>query len=273
MSVWEIGPRLSSMARTRRHTSLKPPFLKRLQVQYDQDTNFDAYPFSIPAIKNGNFQIDFDEKVTIIVGDNGSGKSTLLEAIAARCGFSLIGGTQNHINFNTETEGLSKFLRLSWMPKVSKGFFLRAETFFSFIQTIDTIAEDPMERSIYDAYGGKSLRERSHGESFLALFENRFGNEGIFILDEPEAALSPTRQLEFLKLLRRMELGNRCQVIIATHSLLLMAYPGAQLLRITDQGMKPVTFYDTPHYDILSDFCADPEFFMSNLLCDIAAED
>lgn len=255
------------MSRARKPTNLKPPFLQRLETLYDLIPNFDSYPFSIPVVKSRNLTIDFKKRVTILVGDNGVGKSTILEAIAANCGFSLIGGSRNHTIYNSEKELLSKYLRLGWKPKITRGFFLRAETFFSFIQSIDSLASET-GTDLYHAYGGRSLRERSHGESFLALFENRFGNQGIYILDEPEAALSPQRQVEFLKLIRKMDRSESCQLIISTHSILLMAYPNAQLLRVTNQGIKPVEFHDMPHFKILRDFCLDPDAFLAGVFFD-----
>lgn len=260
------------MARSKNHTTLKPPFLKRLELRYDLISDYEKYPFSIPAIRSGNFEIDFSKRITIIVGDNGVGKSTILEAIASSCGFALLGGSGSHAHINGETEGLSKFMRLSWMPKVSRGFFLRAETFFSFIQSIDKLARET-GRGIYDGYGGRSLKERSHGESFLALFEHRFGKQGVYILDEPEAALSPQRQLDFLKLIRRMDRSEQCQIIIATHSILLMAYPDAQLLRITETGIEQVEFHETPHFKILRNFCLNPDGFMAGVLMDADEEE
>jgi len=249
----------------KKKTTLNPPFLKRVDAQYDRIPDLKDYPFSIPAISSGNFKIDFNSQVTIIVGDNGIGKSTLLEAIASHCGFSLTGGTKNHAHMSSEDETLSKYLRFSWLPKVTRGFFLRAETFFSFIQNIDSIAGDSGS-GIYNAYGGKSLRERSHGESFIEIFENQFGGQGIFILDEPEAALSPMRQMDFLKLLHRMYHGKECQIIIATHSPMIMAYPHAQLIRMTSEGIKEVEFHETQHFKILRDFYLNPDGFIAGAL-------
>jgi len=246
-------------------TTLHAPFLKRIEAQYDAISDMEIYPFSIPAISSGNFAIEFKNRVTIIAGDNGIGKSTLLEAIAAHCGFSLTGGTKNHAHMSSESETLSKFLRFSWLPKVTHGFFLRAETFFSFIQNIDDIAESS-DSGIYDVYGGKSLRKRSHGESFIEIFENRFGGQGVFILDEPEAALSPMRQVDLLKLLLRMDQSMECQIIIATHSPLIMAYPNAQLIRMTSEGIEEVEFHEIDHFKILRDFYLNPDGFMAGVL-------
>ncbi|MGE0667561.1 MAG: AAA family ATPase [Sphingomonadales bacterium] len=246
-------------------TSLKPPFLRRVSGDKPTPAQQRDYPFSIPFLKHG-LDLTFDRPITIIVGDNGAGKSTLLEAIAENCGFSLMGGTRNHTNFNTKEESLAKHLRFGWTPRVPKGFFLRAETLALFVDTIDRIAGD--DPRILDAYGGKSLDVRSHGETFMALFENQFGRQGIYILDEPEAALSPERQLQFLRLLRRMEDSELCQLVIATHSPLLMAYPTARLLRVSDQGLTELEFHQTKNFRILRDFYVDPDSFIAGLFMD-----
>lgn len=248
-------------------TSLKPPFLKRVTGLVPADADLNRYPLNLRFFKNGAVDIEFEKKVTIFVGDNGAGKSTLLEGIAAQCGFSLIGGNKNHATYNTETASLAPYLRLAWKPKVTSGFFIRAETMFSFIGAIDSLARDT-GAGLYHAYGGKSLAERSHGEAFLSVFENRFGRQGIYILDEPEAALSPERQLDFMRLIKGLEAGDACQIIIATHSVLLMAYPGAQLMRITDSGIRKVQFDQMPHFRILRNFCLDPDAFIEGALLD-----
>lgn len=246
-------------------TSLKPPFLRYVNGPKPTAAQRREYPLSIPFLKHG-LDLAFDRPVTIIVGDNGAGKSTLLEAIADNCGFSLMGGTRNHVNFSAKEESLSRHLRFGWTPRVSKGFFLRAETLALFVDTIDRIAAD--DPRILAAYGGKSLDVRSHGETFMALFENQFGRQGIYILDEPEAALSPERQLEFLKLLKRMEDSELCQVIIATHSPLIMAYPNARLLRVSDEGLTDIEFHETRNFKILREFYINPDGFIGGLFMD-----
>lgn len=251
----------------RRSTSarLKAPFLRSIRLDEAKKPFPDEYPFSIPAV-DGHFRIDFNRPVTIIVGPNGSGKSTILEAIATLCGFGRFGGGRNYFNKDAnKDELLSRYLIPAWKPKVSRGFFSRSETFHSFIQQIDKIATDS-GRDIYQGYGGKSLSERSHGEAYLSLFENRIGSEGIYILDEPEAALSPSRQLEFLRMLRRAEEKEFTQFIIATHSPLLMAYPESSLLHLTEKGILERPFQLTEHFKILQEFYSDPDAFMRQLL-------
>jgi len=253
------------MSKTR--TFSKPPFLKEIKYKNTSSINWSQYPFSVPILNNPDFRLKLTKPITVIVGDNGSGKSTILEAIAANCGFSLSGGSRNHAAFSQEHEMLSKHLVFSWLPKVTKGFFLRAETYFSFIREIDDLARET-GTDIYDAYGGKSLRERSHGESFIALFENRFGDSGIFLLDEPEAALSPSRQLEFLRMLRRYEEGGQSQFIIVTHSVLVMAMPNVDLIRISDGKLERCEFHETEHFKILRDFAMFPDGFIEGVLLD-----
>jgi predicted ATPase len=194
---------------------LKAPFLKRLTLLPER-MQVDDYPFNLPILEGGRLALTFDRAITFFVGDNGTGKSTLLEAIARQCGFSVLGGGRNQAGRdNADGPDLAAALRLSWLPKVTKGFFLRAESFFDFATYIDDMGPEGQE-----PYGGKSLHARSHGQSFFALFENRLrgARQAIYLLDEPEAALSPQRQIEFLGLLRAWEEPGNVQMIIVTHS-------------------------------------------------------
>jgi predicted ATPase len=237
------------------------PFLKNIRTKPEL-VNPDQYPFSIPALSNG-LNIDFTSNVTMFVGENGSGKSTILEAIADGCGFNLSGGNRNHVYSHVQTEStLASALRLSWFPKVTSGFFMRAESFFNFASYIDEMAQD--DPAILDAYGGKSLHQQSHGESFLSLFVNRF-KKGIYILDEPEAALSPNRQLSFLALIHELETSGKAQFIIATHSPMLLCYPGATVLSLDDNGITPVEYQDTEHYRLTKEFLNNPERYFHTL--------
>lgn len=245
---------------TKKNSNLKAPFLKKIVLQYENIDAWNKYPFSIPLFNN-RFECEFNKRITIICGANGCGKSTLLEAIAVNCGFSTSGGTRNHTIFEQEDESLSRFLRFSWLPKMTNGFFFRAEMFSSFARDIDSI-------HAYDAYGGKSLREQSHGESFINIFKNRFGRRGIYILDEPESALSPQRQTELLKLIYELEITGDCQFIIATHSPLLMAYPNADLRMIKNGALEKIEFHETDHFKLLRDFYLYPDGFIQGLLYD-----
>jgi len=246
----------------------KAPFLKKVSFIGNR-LEMTEYPFNLPILKKGELEIRFHKSITIFVGENGTGKSTLLEAIAYQCGFNLSGGSRSHVYGNEKNETivtLGDALRLSWLPRVTKGFFLRAESFFNFAKYIDTLgSNDPGLRG---AYGGKALHEQSHGESFLSLFQNRFG-EGIYILDEPEAALSPSRQLAFLSILHKMEKSGSAQILMATHSPILMSYPGAQLLQLDDTGIHEIEDYrNTSHFQITQEFLKSPERYFKHLFKD-----
>ncbi len=223
------------------------------------------YPFNIPVFSSG-INLDFTANVTFFVGENGSGKSTLLEAIAENCGFNPSGGNRNHTYPFRKTESdLGSLLRFSWFPRVTDGFFMRAESFFNFASYIDDMASD--DPGLYGAYGGKSLHGQSHGEAFLALFENRF-RKGIYILDEPEAALSPKRQLSLLVIIHELEKSGNAQFIIATHSPILLSYPGALIYSFDQNPITPVEYKDTEHYQITHEFLANPELFYRHLFAE-----
>ncbi|MCS7464166.1 AAA family ATPase [Paenibacillus doosanensis] len=231
------------------------------------DTEREQYPFSIPSIRTLN-RLSFESPVTFFVGENGSGKSTLLEAIAYQAGFNTAGGGVNN-RHEAEASGsvLGPYLRLSWMPKVSNGFFLRAESFYQFASHLDELSKDPLEGyKAYRAYGNRSLHEQSHGESFFALFQHRFGKRGVYLLDEPEAALSSARQLAFLR--RLHELAPYSQFIIATHSPILMGYPDAQIYEFDSSPIRPVRYEDTPHYEITKGFLNHREQYLHRLFED-----
>ena len=213
------------------------PYLQHITLKREQIGAFDSYPFSIPAVR-GLSEIKFAKEVTILVGENGSGKSTLLEAIAVALGFNAEGGTVNFQFQTRETHSeLHKYLRLARsFKRYRDGFFLRAESFYNVATNIDEIDESGGGRPLIQSYGGKSLHHQSHGESFLALMLNRFGGNGLYLLDEPEAALSPTRQMTVLSRMFQL-IRQKSQFIIATHSPILMAYPGALIYQISETGI------------------------------------
>lgn len=246
------------------------PYLKEIRFNWVAVPNKKEYPFNIPAF-SGLKSISFQRKVTFFVGENGSGKSTLLEAIADKCGFSSQGGGRNNM-FGIKDKDLSleKILTLSWMPKVKGGFFLRAETFFNFAGYLDELANDPFSggEDVYRPYGGKSLNRQSHGESFLSLFLNRFNQKGIYLLDEPEAALSPQRQLAFLRVMHQLEEKGNAQFIIATHSPILMGFPNADIYNFDHSPLSKIAYEDTEHYQITKMFLNDTEGFLKKLLKD-----
>ena len=222
------------------------------------------YPFTIPTVAALD-ELELSSSVTFFVGENGSGKSTLLEAIACKCGFNTAGGSRNNL-YKVDASGsvLSEYIRLSWLPKITEGFFLRAESFYHFASHLDQLAhEDPSFR--YRGYGGKSLHEQSHGESFFSLFQNRFGRKGIYLLDEPEAALSPSRQLSFLRLLHELDREGKSQFIIATHSPILLSYPGARILSFDEAPIAPIAYKETMHYLLTRRFLEKPDEVLREL--------
>lgn len=245
------------------------PYLKEVGLKRELVDSFDTYPFCIPAIKELDV-IEFGREMTIFVGENGSGKSTLLEAIAVGLGFNAEGGTKN-FNFGTRNthSKLFEFIRLSKsFKKYRDGFFLRAESFYNVATNIDELDEAPsFGPPIKDSYGGVSLHNQSHGESFLSLLIERFGGKGLYLLDEPEAALSPTRQLAVLSRMHQL-INDDSQFIMATHSPILMAYPGAIIYQIDRSGIYPIRYEDTEHYEITKAFLNNPGPMLDELFLD-----
>jgi predicted ATPase len=159
---------------------------------------------------------------------------------------------------------MSDVMRLSWFPvRISEGFFMRAESFYNFASYVDELAE--VKTFNMDYYGGKSLHQQSHGESFLALFSNRF-KKGIYILDEPEAALSPSRQLTFMSIIHALEKSGKAQFLIATHSPMLLCYPGATILSLSENGIEEVSYQDTEHFQLTKQFLNNPDAYLKHLL-------
>jgi len=247
-----------------RQSKLPPPYLRSVWLDQSRVADATAYPFCLPFLSSG-FGLDFDQPITIIVGENGTGKSTLLEGIAALAGYDEAGGGKGYrpVDHSRAFEAmggrLASALRASWLPKITSGWFFRAESFFSVTRYLDTAALDV-------GAAPPDFLSHSHGEGFLRFFEERCRRQGIFIFDEPESALSPSRQIEFLKLLRRMDRSGICQVLMATHSPILMAYPAARLLKLSKYGLEPIVVQDTDHYRMLREFCADPTTFVDSLL-------
>ena len=238
-------------------------FLKKITLLRNETLSEKEYPFSIPSIQSLT-ELDLTNSVTFFVGENGSGKSTLLEGVADLCGFNSAGGGRNNTYAVDASESaLSDYLRLSWMPKVTNGFFLRAESFYHFASHIDGLGHAALEN-----YGGKSLHEQSHGESFLSLFLNRFNGKAIYLLDEPEAALSPQRQLAFLRIMHDLVREENCQFIIATHSPIILGYPDATILSFDDGEIKETEYEMTEHYQITKYFLDHREKFLKDILED-----
>jgi predicted ATPase len=241
------------------------PFLSRLQV----DTPGEDYPFSIPAIRALERGLELHPKVTFLVGENGTGKSTLLEGLADKWGFSKESGNRSKSfgsrSYDTALAPAMTLTRNSARPM--DGFFLRAESFYNFATEMDELEKEPFCASGYFSYGGKSLHERSHGESFLALFLERFGGHGLYLLDEPEAALSPTRQMAFLVRLHDL-VNDFSQFVIATHSPIILAYPDAVIYEFSETGIEPVSYRDSQPYQVTSRFLKNPEGMVEKLFAD-----
>lgn len=236
-------------------------FLRSVEIlSKAEERNPNSYPFTIPAIKHLDI-LEFKRNVTFFVGENGSGKSTILEAIAYQCGFNTAGGGKNNIyEVDASRSILGDHVRLSWMPKITNGFFLRAETFYHFASHLDSLPES------LPYYGGRSLHEQSHGEAFLSLFKHRFGKKAIYLLDEPEAALSPARQLALMRVIK--DLDQEAQFIIATHSPILLGYPDAQILNFDVQPVGEIRYEDTLHYIITRRFLENRKSVLRELFSD-----
>lgn len=216
---------------------------------------------TLPVLEHG-LDLRVQHPVTFLVGENGSGKSTVLEAIAWSVGFGGQGGSRDHQFADTDDgRSLGRQLRLAWRQRVTGGFFLRAETFFNFASHLEQV------ESTFRAYGGRALNAQSHGEAFLAVFNNRF-EDGLYLLDEPEAALSPQRQLAFLRILHDLSSTGAAQFIIATHSPILLAFPGASILSFDGGHPTQVDYRDTSHFRITREFLEAPERFFRHLLQD-----
>jgi predicted ATPase len=245
------------------------PYLREIGLKRDKIDDYSRFPFTVPAIRELD-RLEFSPTVTFIVGENGSGKSTLLEAIAVAVGFNAEGGTKN-FRFSTRDSHspLHNYLRLVRSHKRPRdGFFLRAESFFNVATNIELLDSEPsFGPPVIDSYGGRSLHEQSHGESFLSLLIDRFGGNGLYILDEPEAALSPTRQLAVLSRMHQLVIESS-QFIIATHSPILMAYPGALIYHLGSTGFTPVRYEDTEHYAVTKAFLENPERMLRELLAE-----
>jgi predicted ATPase len=259
-------------------TRLRAPYLKTISLLPER-ANLERFPFNTLKFLTDQFEMSFDRPITLFVGENGSGKSTLLEGIASLAGFHSYGGNRQHQNYKRvrhdvraddemssdhdeqEFPGriLAKALRPAWLPRISHGYFFRAESFFSVASYLDEVGYTK-NRGI--------LHRQSHGESFLSLFDEQLdgGRPSIYLLDEPEAALSPARQLVFVRLMRRWEREGNVQAIIATHAPILMAYPGARLLAFRRGRIREVQFEETEHFQVMRSFFADPRGYLEGII-------
>lgn len=227
------------------------------------------YPFNLPAVRTLDTLV-FHPKVTFLVGENGAGKSTLIEALAGAWGFNPEGGSKN-FNFATRAShsALYKFIRpVRGARRARDGFFLRAESYFNLGTEIERLDEEPLGGAkIISRFGGRSLHEQSHGESFFALLDKRLKGDGLFIFDEPEAALSPMRQLSFLVRLHEL-VKKRSQFIIATHSPIILGYPDCWIYQISANGFERVAYEDTDHFHVTRNFLNHREAMLESLLDD-----
>jgi predicted ATPase len=243
-----------------------PLFLRAVRLRHEAVPSFDTYPFALPAVR-ALTRVELRRPVTLFVGENGTGKSTLLEGIATAWGFNPEGGSLNFA-FSTRSSHspLHSYLTLERGTRRPRdGYFLRAESFYNVATEIERLDADGVGPPIIDSYGGRSLHEQSHGESFLALVLERFGGTGLYILDEPEAALSPSRQLALLVRIHDLVRAGS-QFIIATHSPFLLAFPGATILSLDGDAIEEVRYEETEHYQVARRFLLDHERSLQELL-------
>lgn len=239
--------------------------LKKLTLLRERVQDWGVYPFAVPAIR-GLSELTLRSRVSFFAGENGTGKSTLLEAIAAHYGFGREGGNRNFRNSSTESnrsvDPLVKALRLSFDKRTGAGCFLRAESFFNTASHIDEVG-------VTEGYGGRSLHTRSHGETFFTVLDLKFRRNGLFLLDEPEAALSPQRQLSFLVLIHDvLREFKDAQFIISTHSPVLLAYPKAQILSFDEGRVHEVDYEQTGSFQVAHRFLNHREEFLEDLFAD-----
>jgi predicted ATPase len=244
--------------------------LQKITLLRERVQDWESYPFSVPAI-HGLQELDFRSRICFFAGENGTEKSTLLEAIAAHYGFGPEGGNRNLRSSSTESnrsiDPLTQCLRLSFDKRTGAGFFLRAESFFNVVSHMDNLDNEPsFPAPISASYGGRSLHTRSHGETFLTLLELKFQRNGLFLLDEPEAALSPQRQLSFLLLVHDvLRKPKDAQFIISSHSPVLLGYPEAQILSFDDDRIHEIAYEETAAMQIVRRFLNNREGFLEQL--------
>lgn len=250
-------------ARRKQTTKLPAPYLKRVTWAQPDAPRPNGYPFAVPFLRDPDLEVCFTTPVTILVGENGSGKSTLIEALAALAGYDEAGGGKGYMPvdhsraLDTSGAGLADYLRAAWLPKITSGWFFKAESFWSVARYLDALPGPAPD-----------FLSHSHGEGFLRVFTERCTQQGLYLMDEPESALSPNRQLDLLAMLAQVQQTASSQIIMATHSPILMAVPGARLLQMSRFGLDEVRLEDTRHYRLYRAFCLDPEGFVATALED-----
>lgn len=241
----------------------KPPvggYVRFVDIPPEIEVDESAYPFNIPAVKALG-KLELDRHITIFVGENGSGKSTLIEAIAMAIGLNPEGGSK-HIRFETHAthSALGDVLRaVRGAEREQDAYFVRAESFYNLATRL--VVDGLQDRG----YGAKPIHSQSHGESFLAAIVNRFGHGGVYVLDEPESALSPARQIALLSVLDTLTTQKASQIIMATHSPILMAHPLSRIYHLDTEGIEQIEFRDTEHYKLTRAFLNDPGAFLHHL--------
>ncbi len=235
-------------------------YIKGINIKDGYPKN--RYPYNIPAVKHidKNNGLTFDKPITFLVGENGTGKSTLIEAIAVSMGLNPEGGSKDTLFSTNDTHSdLYDYLKIIKFRTPKDSFFLRAESFYNVASYLDGSRSDMVR------YGGESLNNQSHGESFIALVQNRFEGNGLYILDEPEAALSPQRLMSLMVIIDE-KVKNNSQFIIATHSSILMTMPDSTIYQFTSKGIEKVDYRETEHYKITKQFIDNPERMIKYLL-------
>jgi predicted ATPase len=234
--------------------------LIKVRVNSESYPTNHCYPFNIPILREAS-ELTFRKPIVFFVGENGSGKSTLLEAITKKCGIHIWDKPRRHVVHNNPYETrLADYITVTWANGSVPGSLFRAETFRDFADFLDDVALCDPGRLKY--HGGRILNMLSHGEAILTYFGGRYHIRGLYLLDEPEAALSPSNQVRFLKLLRRLEAGGHAQFIMATHSPILLAYPGAQIFSFDSPRIEEVSYEDTAHYRLYKLFFTDRSAFL-----------
>ena len=247
---------------------LDGPVLDKFTISFPKEVDKTKYPLNLKLIRNLK-TFTFQKQVTFFVGENGSGKSTILEAIAEKIGFGK-GGSKNlnmlytQSDYQSDTKVISGNMFLSWRKKVD-GYFFRAETFWDVANKLEVMSKEYGGSGAFGPYGYKNLHEMSHGEGFLAFFKNRVGRGGIYIFDEPEAALSPQRQLSLLTIIHELCKDKETQFIIATHSPIILAYPDAKIYSCDGNILKEVEYENTTHYQITKNFLNNPDQYFKHL--------